>query len=262
MVRIDSGTVRVALDTIPYMSIKPCLDFEGGSIKNNDNKKGITEIIEEKNNEAEVDDTKKYCDSLVDSAHKTAEEILDNAETEANKLIETAKQKVDSIISEAKQKGYNDGKQQADADASEEANRAAVELTSLILEIQNSQDKLIDDLESKILRLSLDVAEKIVNTTLDENKSDYISFVKNSVSRIKGENKIVVKLNEKQFDKYFSDETADILKDNSLQEVMVISDDTLNPGGCIVECNGEIINSSVSIQLKNVKKTLLRHNKQ
>ncbi len=102
----------------------------------------------------------------LDSAERAKKEMV-KLQADNEKVLAEAKAERDAMMKEAKQM-----KEKLIADAKEEAGKEAKKLVANAREaIQAEKKAAINDLKSQVANLSLDIAEKILKTKLEDSKA-------------------------------------------------------------------------------------------
>lgn len=207
--------------------------------------------------------------------------IIKEAEDEAKKVIKTAKRDAQSEIAECKnrayedgykagieagkKKGYSEGYDLGQSKASEiliEQNKEKLkEIKEMIERIEYEKQKIILKYENELIRLSIEIAEKIIRNEIDI-KDDIVSKIINDVIKdyrnvdwmkiyISGKDDVITI----QTDKVLINELNKIAKDVKIEVL-----NELEKGSAILESADGIIDTSIDTQLKNLKEMVLSKN--
>jgi flagellar assembly protein FliH len=131
----------------------------------------------------------------------------------------------------------------------------------MIKTIESEKLKIISRYEDELIRLSIEIAEKIIRHEID-TKDDIVSgIIKNAIKDYRNADWIKIYLSDKedaetiQADKELISELKKISKDIKI-EVM----EELEKGGLIIETADGIVEASIDTQLKNLKEMVLNKN--
>lgn len=207
--------------------------------------------------------------------------ILKEAEEKAAEIVSTAIEDAQSEIEECKKnaykdgynvgmeagrnKGYKEGYETGKSKISEillEQNKEKInEIAEMIKTIESEKLKIISRYEDELIRLSIEIAEKIIRHEID-TKDDVVSgIIKNAIKDYRNADWIKIYLSDKedaetiQADKELISELKKISKDIKI-EVM----EELEKGGLIIETADGIVEASIDTQLKNLKEMVLNKN--
>lgn len=207
--------------------------------------------------------------------------ILKEANEESIKIIKHAKRNAQSDIIESKKRGYDEGynagmeigKNKGYKEGYEIGSIKVVEelqklndskineLTEMIKEIENEKQKIIDKYEKDLTKLALDIAEKIIKQKISEKDNIISNIIKSVIKDYRNIEWIKVYISAKddviaiQADKNLISELNKIANDVKIE---ILED--LNEGSVIVETPDGIVDSSITIQLKNLKEMVLSKN--
>lgn len=198
-------------------------------------------------------------------ASESANEIIEEAEAKAKQILEDARSQADLLRQKAFQEGEEEGREEGYRAAFEEQRRlldeevrqlqedAADVINSLSIEKDRLLEQYIDDLK----KISLAIAEKIIQTSLQSSGDIVKRMILAATDKITKKQwaKIyITKCNtgiSMDVDTDFLDAMSK-LSDN----IKIVTMDNGEEGTCIIELPDEIIDASVSTQLENIKDIL------
>lgn len=197
-------------------------------------------------------------------AERARRETLDKARDEAEKLLAEAKERAASIEESARQQGYQNGYQQGYQDGMREAEQTisrAVrekeeEAKRVIEKVEAYRQELYQDLLDSVLSLSLDIAEKIINISLERDDLIYKEIAKKAILALESSSKITLRVSPSEYDRFFSQGGQWLGDELGGLPVEVMCDPLLGPGGCIAESEDGVINAGVQDQLQKLSRAL------
>ena len=214
---------------------------------------------EEEDDEAEEESEEEE----IDQAY--IEKLLEEAESKARTLVNDARAQAEYLRRQAYQEGHEEGRQAGIREAYDEQKRIldeeVAELQANISEVLQSvsveKEKLLEQYVDDLKKISLAIAEKIVQTSL-QSSSDIIKRMILAATD---------KITKKQWAKIYITkcsagvsmevdaeflEALSRLSDN----IKIVTMDNGEEGTCIIELPDEIIDASVGTQLENIKDIL------
>lgn len=204
---------------------------------------------------------------------KAQEELVRKAE---NEILEKARQKADRIISDAREQAellreqaYNEGKESGQQDGFREAHeeqRALLDeellqlrkyITEIVNDVSHEKDKVLEQYIDDLKRISLAVAEKIIQTSLQSSSDIIKRMILSATDKIRKKQwaKIYVTKCGTGISMEVDTEFLEALSGLS-DNIKLITMDNGEDGTCIIELPDEIIDASVSTQLENIKDIL------
>jgi flagellar assembly protein FliH len=214
---------------------------------------------EEEDDEAEEESEEEE----IDQAY--IEELLEEAESKARTLVNDARAQAEYLRRQAYQEGHEEGRQAGIREAYDEQKRIldeeVAELQANISEVLQSvsveKEKLLEQYVDDLKKISLAIAEKIVQTSL-QSSSDIIKRMilaaTDKITKKQWAKIYITKCNtgvSMEVDAEFL-EALSRLSDN----VKIVTMDNGEEGTCIIELPDEIIDASVGTQLENIKDIL------
>lgn len=198
-------------------------------------------------------------------ATERANEIISEAEKKAEQILADARGQADILRQKAFRDGYEEGCQNGTRDAYEEQRKlldqeirqlqtnAADVIESVSIEKAKLLEQYVDDLK----RISLAVAEKIIQTSLQSSGDIVKRMILAATDKIT--KKRWAKIYITKCDTIVSmDVDAEFMEALSRlsDSIKIITMDNGEEGTCIIELPDEIIDASVGTQLENIKDIL------
>lgn len=164
-------------------------------------------------------------------------------------LISRAREEAQSIKESAFKEGYDTGLRQAQDDITELKNAISVFYTG--------KQEVFDYIAPSIMEISLDIAKKIIKKEVEEDPAIILDNIRELLKKLsKDEAKITLNVNPIQVS-LLKSEIPDILAGVGLDaKVMVVPDETIMEGGCMVTTNNGVIDATVETQLSVISEAL------
>ncbi len=164
-------------------------------------------------------------------------------------LISRAREEADSIREAAAKEGYQQGLDSAkdDIDKVKEA----------INVFYGAKQEVFDAISPDILDISVDIAKKIIKKELSQDQSILLDNIKEILKTLsKEETKIMLTVNPAQAD-MLKQEVPDAVSSAGLEaKVMIIPDENIMEGGCLVTTTNGVIDAKIETQLSIISKVL------
>lgn len=219
-----------------------------------------------------MDNTK----SVVDEAYIEKEKILNEALEEAKAIINSANEYKSNILStvtkemeeqkkkgfdvghnegyeKGKQLGIDEGKSLAEKEVNKKNEGLVAELCKQIYTVEESKDEIIKKYEKDLVKLSIDIAEKIIRTKIKENDDIIKNIINNATKDYRNVEWIKVYLSSNDYITISTDQ-------NIMQKLSQISERVIlevltdaSDGEIIIETPENLIDSGVNTQLSNLK---------
>lgn len=258
---------------------------EAGEISEEPNLEAVQKEIEELKAQWEEEKAK-----LLDEAHQEAEKIikeaqttafeevqrqtdeaqvkLQNAKDEAERLIEEAKKNADSIILETENnkkaietKGFNEGfsagREEGFKEGNGEVNRLIERMHTIVEKTMEKRQEILSETEQQIVDLVLLLARKVVKVISENQKNIVTSNVIHALRKVKTKGDVTIRVNLLDV-QMTTEHIKDFLEHaESVQNITVVEDISVDQGGCIVETDFGSIDARISSQLHELEQKII-----
>lgn len=245
---------RIVKDPEKGQEIKP-FDFFAGFKIHEDEPPEEPEDIQEPDGEEEA----------VKAITAMEEEILAKARSQADKIIADAREQAEIL----REQGYREGLETGQTDgyrAAYEEQRRLLDaelqemernIREVVTDVSIEKEKLLEQYIDDLKRVSLAVAEKIIQTSLQSSGDIIKRMIISATDKMQRKQwaKIYVTKCETGIAMEVDAEFLDALSKLS-DNIKLITMDNGEPGTCIIELPDEIIDASVGTQLENIKDIL------
>lgn len=200
-------------------------------------------------------------DELLTAAQEEASLLLEDSRREAYAVVGRAREDAARLLEEARREGWeqglSEGREQGRDEASGEMRelleRGQEEVDRVIREAYENRDRMLEEMEPKVYRLALEIAEKILSYELDHNEEAFISILSQAMGSIQAETKVTLRVGASEFMRYFhSRDTARIRTEHGPVTAGVMIDASVEPGGCLLETDTGMIDASAKAQLEQI----------
>lgn len=164
-------------------------------------------------------------------------------------LISRAREEAIAIREAAAKEGYQDGLASAQSDLQQ--------IRDDFSGFLNAPQEVFDFVAPNILEISLEIAKKIIKKEIEQDSNLIINNIKDVLNSLsKEEKKITLRTNPSQVD-LLKQEIPDVLTNLGLEaKVVVVPDESVFEGGCMVVTNNGIIDATIETQLSIISEAL------
>lgn len=198
-------------------------------------------------------------------ASEAANEIIREAEEKAKQILADAREQADILRQKSFRDGHEEGRQEGRREAYEEQRRLLDEeirqlqtnAADVIKSISIEKAKLLEQYVDDLKRISLAIAEKIIQTSLQSSGDIVKRMILAATDKITKKQwaKIYLTKCDTNISMDVDTEFLDAMSKLS-DNIKIITMDNGEEGTCIIELPDEIIDASVSTQLENIKDIL------
>ena len=201
-------------------------------------------------------------DVLIAEPENEKKEEID-PEEKREQIINLALKEAEEIKTNAYREGYSGGMEKARQKFAEICDEQNAQLNIILREIEESKKRFDAELEEKTLKLSISVAEKILNMKLENDDKLFVGMVKDTLALMDKGEKFILKLNNREYEKHYKNKCEAFQKELQCDvPVTIIKDVSLKAGGLILESEKSFVDASVDTQLKRIANSLTQRDKQ
>lgn len=164
---------------------------------------------------------------------------------------------VDSTTLEAAfKKGYEQGQQEGLVRAEQAVEAARLQLTETIHNVEKLQPQLYRQAEEELVRLACEIGAKIVHREITLDKSILSTLVRVSMEKLSRAKTARIHLHPDDY-RFLTAAQADGVDPAFGPGVVLVEDNDVEPGGCMVETELGTADARIDSQLHEITDTLL-----
>ena len=195
--------------------------------------------------------------SLKREAGEEAEKLRLDATRQAEETLRETQAKVASIQEEARITGFEEGREAGWKDGRAEAERVIERLHLVLSKSIERRTDILKDSEAQIIHIVLQIAKKVVKVISENQKNIVINNVVQALAKLKNRSDIIIRVNLADLG-LVTEHTKDIIKMlETVKNVTVMEDTTVDKGGCIIETDFGEIDARIASQLREIEDRIL-----
>lgn len=158
-------------------------------------------------------------------------------------LISRAQEEAGTIKETASQEGYKAGLEKAQADIEH--------LKSTLTSFINAKQEVFEYIAPDILEISIEIARKIVKKEIEQDPEMVLNTVMDVLKTVsRDEKKVSLKVNPAQYQLVKNNIQAINASLGLEVKTNIVSDDTIDIGGCILHTSNGIVDATINTQLR------------
>jgi flagellar assembly protein FliH len=179
----------------------------------------------------------------VREASLEAKDIVAQARSEAAEIIANAEREKEVIVEESRARGYNEGLDK---------------WNETLAQAWQARDKYLASNEAELVKLAVTIARKIIGNCSRTDPGALLHTTREAIRAVRSERKI--RLRVRSVDEAIVRQHIAELQTASTEtsEIVVVVDDMITLGGCIVESDVGTIDAQFGTQLASLERALLR----
>lgn len=196
---------------------------------------------------------KRKAELIIQDAEKKAQEILKKAQEDYNNIVKSAvdkaEAKADSIKKQAYEQGYSEGHNIGKA----EYDKLIAEALDIKKRAYEEYERTFRNMEGEIVELVLEIAKKVIGAEIKADKHNVVNLAKQAIDKCTNKENIVLYVSDDDYD-YIKAHREELLKElEIIDEVSIKKDMSLKAGGCIVQTQYGLIDTSVETQIRKIE---------
>lgn len=210
--------------------------------------------------EVQAPDPSQVAARIIAEAEEKARGIVSEALAEARETGEKARleavEEAERIKREAREEGFEQGKREALAKAAADASSIRDQARSVLRQAEEIRRQTIESVESEIVRLAIDIAEKVLSAKLRLHPQVVVDIAKEAISMLHDREQVVIYVNPAEED-LFEERRDELVKHLSPRgELHIITDSGIGPGGCVAEAGHGRVDARLDTRWEALLKAL------
>ncbi|MEK6576319.1 MAG: FliH/SctL family protein [Nitrospirota bacterium] len=157
-----------------------------------------------------------------------------------------------SAEKEAFQRGYEAG-EKAGVEAAKKRLEGAINGIVLLIEgLKDLNRQIYEEGEMKIVALAICIAEKVIHSELKQNPEIIVNVVRAALKKVLDREMLTIKVNPKDFEVLNRYRPELIASTNEKRGLTIEWDDSIMPGGCMIETNHGEVDARIDKQLEEI----------
>ncbi|TVQ39973.1 MAG: flagellar assembly protein FliH [Spirochaetaceae bacterium] len=216
-------------------------------------------ITEEAENRAfdEVKRRTAEAQEIKQQAEQEAEKLLAEAGEQAQKIVADAEARAAEVEQGAYQRGLEQGEARGFDSGKAEVSRLIDRLHVIIDKAIQRRNEIIEESESQLIHLVLEIAGKVVKVISEHQKNVVVNNMVQALRKLKTKSDVIIRVNLQDL-QMATDHLKEVIEMvERVGNVSIAEDTTVDPGGCIIETDFGRIDARVSSQLREIEDRIL-----
>ncbi len=205
--------------------------------------------------DVDLEAVRQEADKLLAEASSAAEALVAQARQRALQLVDDAQSGVSEIEANAKELGFNQGIADGRAAAQAEMDEMLATMRGLIEMARVERHKIIQSAEPEIVRLSVAIAERVLNGHIAQQPETVLDMVRSAITRLVNRETVTVRVNPADIE-IMREHREHLMTMNDIDNMRLIEDQRVDRGGVLIETDAGTIDAKVSTQMREVRRLL------
>jgi len=149
--------------------------------------------------------------------------------------------------------GFEDGKKIGLQEGRDDIKSAMATIKRMVRKLEQMQEELDIDADRTVATLALSIASAVIRKEISVDNTIVRAVAKDAVKLVEDKRHITIRINpaDKRIIKEVAPESI------SVKEFDILEDDSIEPGGCIIDSESGILDAQISVQLQEMAEKLL-----
>ena len=203
--------------------------------------------------QAIIEEAQQKAAALLQAAQKKANEALTAAAQKIQQFQELAKTKAEEANKAAYAQGLEQGRVDGRQQGHDEYLKLMLHARDLYIQAIKERDKLIDNTEPELARLSVAIAERLIGQEINSNGEFIMSVVRDALADCKDREQVIIRVAPDDYHLVNNDRSTFARMVEGLKDFDLVIDSKIEPGGCIIETNLGNIDARLNTQIAAIK---------
>ena len=179
---------------------------------------------------------------------------LGHAQDEIELMLRQARMKAAEIEKEAYEKGFSEGERAGRETGEKMVEAVLKQYTQTLEELKGLRRSLLTGSEREVVRLSLEVAKKVVKREVCVDEELILALVRVALSRLADQSVMTVRVHPKDCQSILHFRESPGHRDSWHDGIKLVEDPLITRGGCLIETDSGVIDARVEEQFREIEK--------
>lgn len=204
-----------------------------------------------------IKETEEIIVQLLEKARLQAQNIMAEADEEAQDIRLRAENEAQLLKEQAIDSGYQYGWDKAGEEARQQLEEASRQSKDLLEEANRERLRIIQSCESIIIKMSMGIAQKIVEKELTTNPDIIVKLVGSIMEFMNGVEAFKVLVSPEDFMTLITEFGEHIQSAGGNEKIRILADKTVSRGGCIVETDLGSVDARLETRISSLENALM-----
>ncbi|MFP4550451.1 MAG: flagellar assembly protein FliH [Spirochaetales bacterium] len=205
----------------------------------------------------EVKSKQEEAQVIKQDAEADAERIRKESQEEVDQLKKDAERAAEEKEEEARKQGHSEGREEGFAEGRAESERLIDRLHVVINRAIERRNEIIEESETQIVNLVLQIAKKVVKVISENQKNVVVNNVVQALRKLKEKSDVIIRVNIQDLEMVTNHVQEIIERVEREHHITIAEDSTVDPGGAIIETDFGEIDARIASQLQEIEDQIL-----
>ncbi len=171
-------------------------------------------------------------------------------------LLAEAREEAERLLGEARTTGLQLGIEAGKAEYAARVAESAQAMTAAAEAIKEAHERFLASLESEVVELSMTIASHILHREVQADRGLVLVTVRKALRNLSCRERMSVRVHPDDLAALRNERVALLDEFDGVQELSIQADETITPGGCVVESSLMQVDARVEAQLQSIFQAL------
>jgi flagellar assembly protein FliH len=177
--------------------------------------------------------------------------------TDPAQISGEVRRQVEEQLKEAYQEGLKRGVEAGREAFTESVGQSADALARTAEAMQQAREAFLAALEPQVVRLACAIAERVIRREIHTDPSLVVRMAKACLLELVDRENVTVRLNPGDYEALQKEDVSLLEEFDGVKQLQVVADETVEPGGCLVDTDAVQVDGQLSAQFERVLENLM-----
>jgi flagellar assembly protein FliH len=132
-------------------------------------------------------------------------------------------------------------------------------VATILETVENEKKQIYTNADHVLLKLSMEIAKKVVNCDVKVNKDIVLSVIRNALGYIGDKERIVIRVSPEDFDDVAGRKDFWTPVTDRMRNISIEADERIQIGGCIIESNAGMVDARLGVQFDELSEIVEKY---
>lgn len=212
---------------------------------------------EEMDTNIKILEAEKAANDIITNAQNKAESIIKDARLNSERVLEETHSQVKNIYEAAREQGFNEGYEKGYNEGKEISDTLIEEANNIKKDYLKERETILSNIEKDVIHMVISLCESILNQKLDNDREAIIPIILKGINSLNVKENLIIRVSKDDYEIVEMSKQRLLSMANLIEDIDIRIDSTLLRGDCIIEGSKGNVDSSISIQIEEMKKLLI-----
>lgn len=184
------------------------------------------------------------------------EKQINDLNVELKKQQEQARTAIQNSFTKGNAEGFKEGLAKGTADTTAEyekkIDQVQTKVQTFLQDVEKSKKSIYSNTEHVLIRFCLEMVKKIISSEIAIHQDIILAVLKKALTYIGDREKMIIRVAPSDLEIVSGRKDFWVPVTESLSDIMIMKDDRIEQGGCIIESNSGVVDARLGVQFQEM----------